>query len=105
MKAWKRLEKKVAADIGGRRTSRPYADLPDVEGDWLVVECKHRKTLPQWLKDALAQAKRHAGPSQLPIVVLHERYKRDGMVLVSYQDFLDWFCNGEMHSTELPEQG
>jgi len=105
MKAWKRLEKKVAQEVGGRRTSRPWADLPDVESDWLVAECKHRKSLPKWLKDALAQAKRYAGPSQLPIVVLHERYQRDSMVLLSLKDFTEWFCNGEVPGTELPEQG
>jgi hypothetical protein len=43
-----------------------------VEHERFAVEVKHRKELPRWIKDAMAQAVRCAAAGQVPVVVLHE---------------------------------
>jgi len=45
-------------------------DVPDFETDAVIGEIKSRKTLPQWLKKAVAQARRYAMPfnGKLPVV-------------------------------------
>ena len=67
--------------------------MPDVRCDWLAVEAKLRRHLPEWLKAAMSQAVAAAGLNQLPIVVLHECGQRhDGdLVLLRLDDFCDWF--------------
>jgi len=92
---WKEAERRVARVLGGRRvgpTGRAGADV--VVGDWLVVECKHRETLPQWIERALGQARAAAGPRRLGIAVLHERGRHDSLVVMSLSDFAEWFGDG-----------
>ncbi len=36
------------------------------------IEVKVRKRLPNWIWDALGQARRNAVPDTLPVVILHE---------------------------------
>jgi hypothetical protein len=62
-----------------------------VVSSWIVAEVKHRKRLPQWLKDALAQAKQHAGGDRLAVAVLHEHGRHDSLVVLSLSDFQEWF--------------
>jgi hypothetical protein len=55
---WKRTERKIAAQLGGRRvpvTGRARGDAPDVAHDWLAIEVKHKARLPDWLHDAMAR--------------------------------------------------
>ena len=61
-------------------------------GDGFAVEVKHRKELPAWLVDAVAQARRNAG-GRLPLVVIHQHGARhDGdLVVVAMGDWRDWF--------------
>lgn len=93
MAYWKAHEKRVAQATNTERTSRPWGDLPDTAGKWLVTECKARQKLPQWIVDAVENARRHATESQLPIAVLHEKHKhsRNDLVVMTFGDFLDWF--------------
>lgn len=94
--AWKALERAVARQLGGRRTS--YLGLggmpmPDVETEVYSVECKCRKRLPEWITGALAQAHRLATQGKLPLVVLHEMGTRHGedIVCLRLEDFVEWF--------------
>ena len=59
--------------------------------DWLRVECKHRKKLPDWLKSALSQARRNAEADQLAVCVLHEHGRHDDILCMALSDFIDWF--------------
>ncbi|NPV08049.1 MAG: hypothetical protein HPY83_08815 [Anaerolineae bacterium] len=93
---WKATERAVATRLGGRRvpiTGRQRGDVPDVAHEWLSIEVKHRRALPQWLTEAMSQAVAAAGVSQLPCVVLHEAGSRhDGdLVVLRLGDFCDWF--------------
>jgi hypothetical protein len=53
---WKAAERRIAAILGGRRvpvSGRSRGDAPDIQHDWLSVECKNRATLPRWMLDAI----------------------------------------------------
>lgn len=90
-RSFKSTERAIARRLGGRRVG--HLGGQDVDAGWLSVECKHRQSLPAWLTDALAQARRHAGGDQLPIVILHEHGGRhdDNLVVMRLADFEQWF--------------
>ena len=92
-KTWKRVERTIAKRLNGRRQGAVGRKGPDALSDWLALEIKHRRRLPQWLKDALAQAKSGASEQQLAIAVLHEAGQRhaDDLVVLRLGDFQDWF--------------
>lgn len=93
MKSWKHAEYRIAEILDGKRVGVTGKSTNDVEHEWLSVEVKYRKQLPQWLKDALDQAIKSARENQLAIAVLHERYSKydDAIVLIRLKDFRDWF--------------
>ena len=98
MTDWKRTERRVAAILGGQRipiTGRARGSAPDVDAGWLVVEVKHRRRLPGWLRMAVAQATASAAEFQLPVVVLHEhgQHHANDLVVLRLRDFVDWFAN------------
>ena len=72
--------------LGGQRvpdSGRARGDAPDIAHLRLSIECKHRKSLPAWLLDAMAQAVACAGPEQIPVAILHEHGSRhDGDLCV-----------------------
>ncbi|GIV64877.1 MAG: hypothetical protein KatS3mg046_137 [Bellilinea sp.] len=86
---WKKTERTIAKRLNGRRTGATGRATADVVSERFAVEVKHRQQLPEWLKEALAQAVAAADPTQLPIVVLHEAGRRhDGdLVLMRLADF------------------
>ena len=99
MSTWKTVERKVAALLGGKRLGPTGIPQPDVVTDWLVVECKHRNALPDWLRDAVTQARAQADDEHLAIVILHEKQMRykDSLVVLRLGDWLEWFGGGGKH--------
>ena len=95
-KTWKQVERTIAKRLRGKRQGATGKATADVVTGWLVAEVKHRRRLPQWLKDALTQARCGAG-ERLPIVVLHEAGLRhaDDLVLMRLADFELWFGSVE----------
>ena len=89
---WKKTERAIAKRLGGQRVGATGKPGPDVVTSTLSVEVKTRKTLPKWLKDALAQATNGAD-GRLPVVIIHQAGERhaDDLVLVRMGDFEDWF--------------
>ncbi len=87
MTAWKRTERAIAKRLNGKRLGATGRHGADILTDWLSVEVKHRRKLPQWLKDALDQAASSA-EGRLPIVILHERGQRhdEDIVLMRLED-------------------
>jgi hypothetical protein len=85
MSSWKRVEREIAKRLNGRRvpvSGRP--GQPDIAHPLFSIEVKHRRRLPQWLSQGMAQAEKGAAPGQLSLVVLHpkgERYGRSLAVL------------------------
>lgn len=88
---WKETERRTARLLGGQRVGCTGKATPDVVAGWLVAECKHRKTLPQWIAHALAQARTAAGATRLGVAVLHGKGARDSWVVLSLADWLAWF--------------
>ncbi len=70
----------------------------------LVVEVKHRKELPQWIKDAADKAfAQNDWPKKIGVVWLHERNKKQDYVILRSDTFLSMLeCvrkhNGADHS-------
>jgi len=80
----KEHERATAKALGGKRIGPTGRATADVEHPLWAIECKERATVPQWLKDAMAQAVAAARPEQVPLVVLHElatRYSGDFVIL------------------------
>jgi hypothetical protein len=98
-KPWKRSERRVARILGGKRipvSGRQRGDVPDVDAGWISCEVKHRKRLPDWLLDAMSQARAAARDGQLAVAVLHEAGTRhaDNLVVLRLADFREWFGGG-----------
>ncbi len=106
MTQWKRTERRVADFIGGKRvpiTGRGRGDAPDIAHEWLCPEVKHRRKLPDWLHEAMSQARAAATSEQLPIVVLHQhgQQHRDDFVVLRLSDFRDYFGTSVPSDAEL----
>jgi len=87
------LEKTTADRLGIRRNVRGgdwSQSIADCEGERLVIECKYRRALPEWLKAALVQAQGYAGAGRFPVVV-KERGQRGAIVIMDLADFEAWF--------------
>ena len=96
-KTWKAVERKIAELFGTERTGPLGEKHPDALSEAYAIEVKHRSKLPQWLKDAVAQAEENGAlraPHKLPIVVLHEKhgeYDQCPVVVPSVERFIEWF--------------
>lgn len=95
-KVWKNVERRIADILGGQRvpvTGRQRGSAPDIEHNVYSIEVKHRKTLPEWLHDAMAQANASRRGMQLPIVILHEENQpyAKSYVVVELGEFKNWY--------------
>jgi hypothetical protein len=93
-KTWKAIERRIARYIHGERvpvTGRQRGSAPDIKHAWLAPEVKHRKKLPDWIHDAMSQAKASVRGHQMPAVFLHEKGAQVGdcYVIVMLSDFKD----------------
>ena len=88
MSTWKHCERAVARLLGGTRTGCNGESRRDVEHPVWSIEVKHRKSLPSWLHDAMAQAEIEA-EHRTPMVVLHEKQMKyeDCYVIVRLKHF------------------
>jgi hypothetical protein len=68
--------------LGGARTGCNGESRRDVEHPDLSIEVKHRKKLPEWMHDAMAQAVLEA-EHRIPIVMKYE----DSYVIIKIKDF------------------
>lgn len=95
---WKAHEKRVANATGGERTSKPWGNFPDTTSDWLITECKARQKLPQWIVDAVQNARKHCNEYQLGVAVLHEkgRHLDNDLVVMTFRDFKEWFGDNDL---------
>lgn len=89
----KTTERSVARRLGGKRNGATGLATADVETAVFAIETKSRKTLPDWLTAAMAQAVRNAPDGKTSLLVLHELGRRhDGdLVIMRMGDFEDWF--------------
>ena len=91
---WKNVERKLAELLNGKRvpiTGRARGSTPDIAHDKYSIEVKHRKALPEWIKDAIDQAEAaNVSEDKLPIVILHEKNSKfdNSIVIIRLKDFL-----------------
>jgi hypothetical protein len=98
-KPWKRHERETARLLGGQRhrvTGLERGAAPDVEHDQLSIECKHRESVPKWIKNAMDQAEASIkSKDQVPIVVIHEKNQRreNDLVVMKMKHFqeISWW--------------
>jgi hypothetical protein len=92
---WKHAERKLAAYVGGERAPiNGRGNAPDIEHPWLSIECKHRQTVPGWIKSALRQAELgNVTGDKLPVALIHEAGSRyeESLVVLKLSDFRAWF--------------
>ncbi len=51
-------------------TGRQRGDAPDIKHNWLGVEVKYKQKFPDWMTDAMSQAKAASRDNQLPVVIM-----------------------------------
>ncbi len=85
--AWKNFERRVAKVTGGERIPINGRQQLDIKHPYLGIECKHRKSLPNWLfKDAWNQAVQGStGENLLPTVVVGERGTSQAFAIVKLE--------------------
>ena len=94
-KPWKRFERRIAErfkEIDPTARRCPVADQATnkdiVTSLPYGIECKHRRRLPDWIRDAWAQCRANSPEGVTPIVVLGEHGTTDDMVLLLLDDFI-----------------
>ena len=96
-KAWKQYERRLAKYIGHAErvpvTGRQRGSAPDIEHAWLAIEAKYRKKLPDWIKDAMSQAKASARGCQAPVVIMGEKGEETGksLIIMELHEFRERF--------------
>lgn len=72
---WKAVERAIAALLGGVRvpvTGRGRGSAPDIAHPCLALEVKHRRSIPAWIHDAVAQARAANDGTKANVVILHQ---------------------------------
>ena len=62
---------------------------PDVVNEWASFECKSKKSLPKWFRDAMIQAIRNAPDGHLGYLVIYDRGERCTYITQRFDDWLD----------------
>ena len=89
-KTWKAFERRVAQRTGGERIPVSDRRTPlDVKHPYLGIECKYRKKISKFIKDAMAQAIRGSGEDLIPTVILGEYNSSEMLALVRLPDLLN----------------
>jgi len=89
-KTWKAFERRVAQRTGGERIPVSDRRTPlDVKHPYLGIECKYRKKISKFIKDAMAQAIRGSGEDLIPTVILGEYNNSEMQALVRLPDLLN----------------
>ena len=93
MATWKAVERAIAKLLGGRRvpvSGRQRGDAADIEHPFFSVEVKHREGLPDWILDAMRQAKASQVDGKLPMVVLHAKNTKyeESLAILELRDII-----------------
>lgn len=99
-KSWKATERAVARLLGGERVpinGRIRGSAPDVEHAALSLEVKHKRTIPAWIEDALAQAESSSTDGKLAVAVLHGNGARYGksLCVIRLEDLAELLQKGD----------
>ena len=88
-KNWKAFERRVALRTGGERIPVSDRRTPlDVAHPYLGIECKYRRKLSKFIKEAMQQAI-EGSDNKIPTVVLGEYRSSDMLAVVRLEDLLN----------------
>tara|TARA_B100001179_G_C18588160_1_gene403301 strand:- start:447 stop:821 length:375 start_codon:yes stop_codon:yes gene_type:complete len=91
---WKRFERRVAEISGGKRIPVNGRKELDVKHPYLGIECKYRKTLPDWLfKQAWGQAVSGSSIDQVPVVCVGQYNSKKTFVMLELKELIKILCN------------
>lgn len=84
----KSYENYIANRLNLKHTGYVGYECPDVEGEDIVIDTKHRENLPLWIKEPLQELQKQA-EERLSLVIWHEKYANhdDDLVVMSLKDF------------------
>ena len=87
----KRLERKIAERLGGKRTGVLGGE--DVLHIYYSIECKSRDKLPKWFDNFWKQTLANCEEGKTPLLVIHQTNKNhdDDFVVIKLSDF-ESFC-------------
>lgn len=93
-KPWKAEEREVRRRIGVKGWRTPHG--ADADTECFSYEIKARRSIPQWLVDAVDEARMHAG-FRTPVTVLS--WRRQGVktrrfVILDFEEWLAWHGPG-----------
>jgi hypothetical protein len=88
-KNWKAFERRVALRTGGERIPVSDRRTPlDVKHPYLGIECKYRRKLSKFIKEAMQQAI-EGSDDKIPTVVLGEYRSSEMLAVVRLEDLLN----------------
>lgn len=104
-KTWKKFERKIAEELtllgdDAERipvTGRVRGHAADIKSNVFSIECKYRKEIPKWIKNAMDQAVKSSDGVKTPIVFLKERSAiiDDTLVILRLGDLKKEIRNGQ----------
>ena len=94
-RAWKAYERRIAAQLGGRRLAcTGEKDGVDVDAHPFVYQCKLRRGMPSylrdWLKGIVAAGERSDGATGVVIWKAPNARDDDAVVVLRLRDWADW---------------
>ena len=100
---WKALERRIAAQIGSRRTPLSGSNSAQTSSDTLhvrwYIEAKLRARIPAY-KLYMDTKRKAALEHKLPIVVLHQKNTKENIALLSFDDLAELLLAGEAGGKE-----
>ena len=95
---WKRFERRVAEISGGKRIPVNGRKELDVEHPYLGIECKYRKSLPDWLfKQAWGQAVSGSSVDQIPVICVGQHKSRKTFAILELKELVKLLCAAVQH--------
>lgn len=95
-KSWKAFERRIADALGTKRNPLSGSNSGHSESDTLhpelFIECKLRKRIP-FMKDWEKTKKSAKKEKKIPLVVFHEKKRKENIVMMSFEDFEEMYTD------------
>lgn len=96
-KSWKAFERRIANALGVKRNPLSGSNSRHSESDTLhpkyFIECKLRARIP-FMKDWDKTKKCAQKEKKIPLVVFHEKKRKENIVMMSFDDFVGMYFVG-----------
>jgi|TARA_Y100000296_G_scaffold65061_1_gene76491 hypothetical protein len=103
---WKRFERRVAEISGGKRIPVNGRKELDVKHPYLGIECKYRKTLPDWLfKHAWGQAVSGSSIDQIPVICVGQYNSKKTFAVLELKELVKLLCAAVQYEDDIAPWG